>query len=411
MSETIIKVENVSKKFCRDLKRSLWYGTKDLTWELTGKEGSRNGQLRKHEFWALKSVNFELNRGECLGLIGRNGAGKTTLLRMLNGLIKPNIGRIMVRGRVGALIALGAGFNPVLTGRENIYINGAVVGLTKREIDKKIDSIVEFAELHEFIDAPVRSYSTGMQVRLGFAVASSFQPDILLLDEVLAVGDIAFQAKCFNTLSNYRKRGSAFILVSHNMHHVNRYADRVIYLKEGKIYMDGDPEEVIAQYTDDMNNEMIEKAHDGSDFSQIYGSGKLVIQSVYFLDDNGNKVDEIQSGQPVTLRIAFECNSIEISNPHVDIVIRDREGEFFQGTNFNYNQQLGVLPEKGVIDVHFDAIPANNERLRFYITILNERTKEVYDWKRHIPLLVKGMKGSHGRVQLKCDWNVSSNSL
>jgi lipopolysaccharide transport system ATP-binding protein len=410
MSESIIKVENLSKKFCRTLKRSLWYGAKDLTTELLRKKVSINGRLRKDEFWALKDINLELRRGECLGLIGRNGAGKTTLLKMLNGLIKPTTGKIQVRGRVGALIALGAGFNPVLTGRENIYINGAVVGLTKKEIDQKINDIIDFAEIHEFIDSPVKNYSTGMQVRLGFAIASSLQPDILLLDEVLAVGDIAFQAKCFNTLSNYRDRGSAFILVSHSMHNINRYSDRVLYLKRGQVHMCGEPEDVIAQYTDDMNNELMSKTEEGTDFGTTYGSGKLIIESVSFLDKDGNKINEIQSGDSVTLRVAFNCTVPDISDPHVDVVIRDREGDFFQGTNLIYGRHLGVLPSKGMIDIKFNSIPANNERLRFYVTILNDKTREVYDWKRHIPLKVKGIPGSHGRVQLQCQWSVVSDS-
>jgi lipopolysaccharide transport system ATP-binding protein len=182
MSETLIKVENISKKFCKDLKRSLWYGMKDLGTEILGLPHDHDGRLRKDEFWAVKDVSFELKRGECLGLIGRNGAGKTTLLRILNGLIKPDKGRIEMRGQVGALIALGAGFNPVLTGRENIYINASVLGLRKREIDAKLDEIISFAELDEFIDAPVQSYSSGMNIRLGFSIATALMPDVLLLD-------------------------------------------------------------------------------------------------------------------------------------------------------------------------------------------------------------------------------------
>ena len=154
--------------------------------------------LRDGEFWAVNDVSFELRRGECLGLIGHNGAGKTTLLKMLNGLIKPDAGSITIRGRVGALIALGAGFNPILTGRENIYINGSVLGLSKKEIDGKIDEIIDFAEIGEFIDSPVQNYSSGMSVRLGFSIASSLSPDVLILDEVLAVGDIGFVIKCLN---------------------------------------------------------------------------------------------------------------------------------------------------------------------------------------------------------------------
>jgi lipopolysaccharide transport system ATP-binding protein len=193
--EVLMSVQGVSKKFCRSLKRSLWYGMQDIVSELNPFEShtsevnvERHSILRKDEFWAVNDVSFELRRGECLGLIGRNGAGKTTLLKMLNGLMKPDQGRIEIRGRVGALIALGAGFNPILTGRENIYVNGSVLGLTKREIDEKIEGIIDFADIREFIDSPVQSYSSGMQVRLGFAVATALEPDILLLDEVVIAG-------------------------------------------------------------------------------------------------------------------------------------------------------------------------------------------------------------------------------
>lgn len=232
MNELLVKVENVSKKFCRDLKRSLWYGMKDLGNELVGRTQRGDRQLREDEFWALRDISFELRRGECLGLIGRNGAGKTTLLRMLNGLIKPDNGRIEMCGRVGALIALGAGFNPVLTGRENISVNAAVLGLTTKETDDKFEEIVEFAELGEFIDSPVQSYSSGMQVRLGFAVAAALDPDILILDEVLAVGDIGFRHKCYNTIMNLAEK-CAVILVSHSMPSVARVSSHILLLQNG----------------------------------------------------------------------------------------------------------------------------------------------------------------------------------
>src|SRR5688572_2013798 len=212
-AEVLVRVEGVSKKYCRDLKRSLWYGLKDTAADLVGRSSSDG--LRPDEFWAVDGVSLELARGECLGLIGRNGAGKTTLLKMLNGLMKPDTGRIEMRGRVGALIALGAGFSPILTGRENVYVNGAVLGLSKREIDEKFDEIVDFAEIGDFIDAPVQSYSSGMQVRLGFAVASHINPDILLVDEVLAVGDAGFKIRCYNKMFEIRDR-TAIIFVSHS---------------------------------------------------------------------------------------------------------------------------------------------------------------------------------------------------
>lgn len=244
-SEPLIQVENVCKKFCRGLKKSLLYGVQDISREVLGLPAKGN-ELRPDEFWAVSDISFELRRGESLGLIGRNGAGKTTLLKMLNGLIKPDTGQITMRGRVGALIALGAGFNPVLTGRENIYVNAAVLGLSKREIEAKIDEIIDFAEVGEFIDTPVQSYSSGMQVRLGFAIATALQPDVLLLDEVLAVGDAAFRNKCYRRVVAMRKQ-AAVIFVSHNMDQVSRVCDQTLVMSKGRpIHLGGISEGVDA---------------------------------------------------------------------------------------------------------------------------------------------------------------------
>lgn len=230
-AEPLVKVTGVSKKFCRDLKKSLWYGVQDIGSELVGRQPQAT--LRQDEFWAVRDISFELYRGQCLGLIGHNGAGKTTLLKMLNGLIKPDRGRIEMRGRVGALIALGTGFNPVLTGRENIYVNASILGISKKEIDAKMEEIIDFAEIADFIDAPVQSYSSGMTVRLGFAVASRLNPDILIIDEVLAVGDIAFKIKCYNEIYRLVKH-SAVILVSHSMAQIARISSHCLVMDHGK---------------------------------------------------------------------------------------------------------------------------------------------------------------------------------
>lgn len=230
--DILIKVEGLSKKFCKDLKTSLKYGVKDLVAQVFGKQQTK--ELRPKEFWAVKDISFELRRGECLGLIGHNGAGKSTLLKMLNGLIKPDEGRIEMHGRVAALIELGAGFNPILTGRENIYNNGSVLGLTKSEIDNMADEIIDFAEIREFIDAPVQSYSSGMKVRLGFAIATSLKPDVLILDEVMAVGDAGFRMKSFNRISEMMSN-CAVIFVSHSMQTLARISNKVILLNQGKV--------------------------------------------------------------------------------------------------------------------------------------------------------------------------------
>jgi lipopolysaccharide transport system ATP-binding protein len=249
VNEILIKVDGVSKRFCRSLKRSLWYGMRDLGNELIGRRHGSDGQLRVDEFWAVRDVSFELRRGECLGLIGHNGAGKTTLLRMLNGLIKPDQGRIEIRGTVGALIALGAGFNPILTGRENIYINASVLGLSKRHVDAKLDEIIDFSEIGDFIDTPVQNYSTGMSVRLGFSVAAVLiKPDVLFLDEVLAVGDIGFVIKCLNTVRRLTA-DSAVVFVSHSMQFISSFCTRVMVLQHGETLLDSpNPAEGIDRY-------------------------------------------------------------------------------------------------------------------------------------------------------------------
>ena len=245
-TNTLIKVDNVSKKFCRSLKRSLWYGIQDIGFEIKGRENK--SELRRDEFWAVDNVSFELRRGECLGLIGHNGAGKSTLLKMLNGLIKPDKGVINMRGRVGALIELGTGFNPILTGRENIYSNGAVLGFTKKEIDRKFDSIVDFAEIGDFLDTPVQNYSSGMKVRLGFAVAAHMEPDILLIDEVLAVGDLRFKLKSFNVIDRLVEKCSV-IFVSHSMQNVSRICNQILLMEKGRaLYFGENVSEGIDKY-------------------------------------------------------------------------------------------------------------------------------------------------------------------
>lgn len=233
MTDTLIKVKNVGKKFCRDLKRSLWYGMKDICSELIG-QNNVHKELRKDEFWAVKGVSFDVKRGECLGLIGKNGAGKSTLLKILNGIIKPDEGRITMHGRVSALIELGAGFNPILTGRENIYNNAAVLGMPKREVDRIFDDIIDFAEIGDFINTPVQNYSSGMRVRLGFAVAAHLKPDVLIIDEVLAVGDLGFVIKCLNRMAEMIPQ-TATIFVSHSMPMMSMVSTKIMLMDGGCI--------------------------------------------------------------------------------------------------------------------------------------------------------------------------------
>ena len=248
MSEVLIKAENVSKKFCLSLKRSLWYGVNDIASALNpfnrGKKpsGQETGEsmppLRQGEFWAVQNLSFELKRGECLGLLGHNGAGKSTTLKILNNLVPPDTGRITMRGRVAAIIELNAGFNPILSGRENIYNQAALLGFSKEETAAKFDRIVEFSEIGDFIDMPVQNYSSGMRVRLGFSIAAQMEPDVLLIDEVLAVGDVAFRFKCLNRIGELIKN-CAVIFVSHSIPQIHRICTHVITLSKGKTIFAG----------------------------------------------------------------------------------------------------------------------------------------------------------------------------
>lgn len=332
MGETLIKVEGVSKKFCRSLKKSMWYGMQDIGSEMLGRRHGGNDVLRPDEFWAVKDINFELKRGECLGLIGHNGAGKTTLLRILNGLIRPDQGRIEMRGKVGALIALGAGFNPILTGRENIYVNASVLGMNKQHVDRKMDEIIDFAEIREFIDSPVQTYSSGMNVRLGFAVAAILiEPDILFLDEVLAVGDIGFAIKCFNTVRRMTNK-SAVVFVSHNMQQISWLCTRVMVMDHGKVLLDSqNPSEGIDQYFGLVKHQQ-----------QISGTGEAEIFSVELIV-NKQYVESIEPtiphGVEMGFRIKLHINSNragaemqiyimdEAMNPVVCMPVSNTEGK------------------------------------------------------------------------------------
>jgi len=289
------------------------YGLTDLTKNLIGIKPD-SSDLRKEEFWALNDIDFELRRGDVLGLIGVNGSGKTTLLRLLSGIFPPDKGEIMINGRVGALIALGAGFHPYFSGRENIYLNGAILGISRDELDAQFDRIVEFSEIGDFIDAPVATYSSGMRVRLGFSVAIAMKPDVLLIDEVLAVGDLGFKVKCLNEINELMKN-AAVIFVSHSMQFVYRICTQVMVLNRGKI----------AHHTSDVE-EGIDYYH--SQFNQletkISGSGKAAVSDVCLYSDttrvSGNEVLALAYGEDLVIEMALSINT-PVETPVIRVFI------------------------------------------------------------------------------------------
>ena len=313
MPEVLIQAENVGKKFCRDLKKSLWYGVKDSVCDLLQVSPEyRTDTLRDQEFWANSDITFQVQRGECLGLIGGNGAGKTTLLKMLSGLIKPDTGNITVKGRVGALIAIGAGFNPVLTGRENIMVYGSILGMSIQQTKDKLDQIIDFAEISDAIDSPVRTYSSGMNVRLGFSTAVNLlRPDILLLDEVLAVGDLGFRRKCYAAVDELLDN-AAVIFVTHSMDHVRYLCNNVLFLDRGR----GEPMSMLEgtkAYIASQRGSAQNKNH-GKVFPPVISANVAL------------KNREVNQRDNIELELELELES-RIANPTLQITINNRDGD------------------------------------------------------------------------------------
>jgi len=297
-----IEFENVRKAYRRRFGRG---SLRDALPNLLGKVVGQDGRDRGDMLWALDGVSFEVRKGEVLGIIGPNGAGKTTVLKLLSRVTRPTSGRITVRGRVSALIELGAGFHPDLSGRENVYLNGAILGLKRREIDQKFDSIVAFSELEEFIDMPVKRYSSGMFVRLGFAVAVHVDPDVLLIDEVLAVGDYMFRDKCVRRIQEFRDAGKTMVVISHNKEMIQKLCDWTLFLYKGKVMFLGGTQEALDLYHTGFAGEALRQ-----EVGRRGGGGREVeITQVELLDGEGKPRNSFLTAEPMKLRIHFRTNA------------------------------------------------------------------------------------------------------
>ncbi len=303
----------------------------------------RRGGAKARDIWALRDVSLEIEPGESVGLIGRNGSGKTTLLRLAAGIFAPTTGRIEVGGTVGALLALGAGFHPDFTGRDNVYLSGSILGLPKGYIRERIDEIISFAELEEFIDLPVRTYSSGMHVRLGFAVATHLRTDVLLLDEVFAVGDEAFQRKCVSKIFELKAHGGTIIFVSHNAASVEQLCERAILLKGGRVDYDGAVDEAIAQYHRLLAVE--EEPEERSAGLREWGSGEIRILAVRLEDGDGNPREQFLGGEALVLRLELDAGR-SLSAPWLGVELRDDSGALL-GACVQDTAQLGWVERAG----------------------------------------------------------------
>lgn len=396
-TDTLIKVNSVSKKFCRSLKRSLWYGVQDISNEMAGR--GKNSELRRDEFWAVDNVDFELRRGECLGLIGNNGAGKSTLLKMLNGLIKPDKGSITMKGRVGALIELGTGFNPILTGRENIYNNGAVLGFTKKEIDQKFDAIVDFSEIEEFIDTPVQNYSSGMKVRLGFAVAAQMEPDILLIDEVLAVGDMGFVLKCYNLIDKLLQN-SAMILVSHNIPQIARTSTQVMLMDRGiNICHTSDVPLGISEY---YKRYSVKTASDykGSGIAELLDLRLIHKGKVYRQEDDLM----IEYGDALEIEIDILCKE-KVYEPSIYLAFYDRlQRGFAEIMNFQDHIRVSEIIGKASFSLVLPDVPFSQGKYSLSIGFSDKTHGTMFRNQSIIYFTVHGKAHGWTPIQFSPEW-------
>jgi len=331
---------------------------------------------RGTDVWALRDVSITVAPGEALGLIGRNGSGKTTLLRLVAGIMKPTSGRVEVGGRVGSLLELGAGFHPEFTGRENVYLNGAILGLPRTAIERHLEEIVSFAELERFIDVPVRTYSSGMYMRLGFAVAAHLEVDVLLLDEVFAVGDEEFQRKCFGKIFEFKQRGGTIVFVSHDASAVGRLCGRAVLLRDGEVAFDGPTTDAITHYHRQLADERDPEEHGLTE----YGSGEVRIADVRVLGPDDEERRQFLPGEPLSVRVRIGCAQ-DVAPPTLAWELRDEAGLVLAAGNEDtaaLGWEPGRLEQRFRFDV--ESLPLGDGRFRLRLELADIGRSHLYHW-------------------------------
>ncbi|MCE9613250.1 MAG: ABC transporter ATP-binding protein [Lentisphaerae bacterium] len=354
--DTVLSVRSVSKKFCRNLRRSMLYGVRDLAFNLMGSRQDTM-RLRREEFWALDDVSFDLRRGEFLGIVGSNGSGKSTLLRIIAGIFPPDGGEVCLRGRVGALIALGTGFHPHMTGRENIFLNGAILGMDRDYIRSRFDNIVQFADIGDFLDAPVATYSSGMRVRLGFAVAVHMAPDLMLVDEVLSVGDASFRERCYNHMLGYKNNGGTVVFISHNTVAVEQVCDRALWLEGGRLVDSGPPARLIEAYELKMLARSRMMPQEGPAAGPTTGAAERIqIERAECLADDGSPRQTFDYNECLRFRVHYRVLQPSVA-PSFYLTIKRSAGEELLSSMATRWQgiDLDPLPSQGVVECRLPA--------------------------------------------------------
>lgn len=398
MSESAVVVDNVSKLF-------RLYHEHNQSLKATVMNRKRASY---EEFWALKDVSLDIQAGQTFGIIGHNGSGKSTLLKCITRILTPNKGSVKVNGKLSALLELGAGFHPELSGRDNVYLNASILGLSKKEVDAKFDEIVDFAGIGRFIDTPVKNYSSGMYVRLGFSVAINVEPDVLLVDEVLAVGDATFQKKCTEKFHEFKRSGRTVVLVSHSLGSVRSLCDSAAMLDHGHLITTGPVEEVVETYVDEVTPEP-----DG-EFGQRRGTGEASIEAVTFTDRAGKVTTTPTSGQPV--RMTVEVSSTKpIEDGVVQLAFRAVDGRLFGGTRTSgeVNGQWGFAGRQ-FFHVDFHQFPLNGGVFHLSATLTNHDSSVLHDSREQfLRFEVKGGEWASlpvGPIALVGEWSAETQS-
>ena len=393
MTSTAISVENVWKQFRLYHNKNQYLKSAVL----------HGGRSRYEEFWALRDVSFEIPQGSTFGLIGSNGSGKSTMLKCLTGILTPERGTIHIGGRIAALLELGSGFHPDLSGRENIFLNGAILGMTSKEILRKMDEIINFAGLEQFIDTPVKNYSSGMTIRLGFAIAINVDPEILIIDEVLAVGDAAFQKKCMEKIGDFRSEGRTIIFVSHGVGLVAAICDSVAWIEKGVLQELGKAQSVVEHYNASSFNA---QPNVSTEVGQQWGSGEVSISKVTLHDKLGNSQHQFHTDDPVDITINYE-SQIELSNLSVSAYINHIYGTYIWGTTTDsHSMKVPIKMGNGHISLKLDHLPLLEGTYELSVVLSDLAAIREFDhWEKGVRFdVIQNSFSNSGIVNIESSW-------
>ena len=400
--EPVVRFENVSKRFVFTSEAP------QSVLETMISFFSRRRQ-RQRNLWAVQDVSFEVLPGEALGIIGRNGSGKSTLLKLIARILRPNTGRIMINGRTSALLELGAGFHPDLTGRENIFLNASVLGLSKEVIHARYNDILAFSELGDFINMPVKHYSSGMYMRLGFSVAIHVDPDILIVDEILAVGDQAFQTKCIDRIYDMKRNGVTIIMVSHNLSMMRKLCTTLIWLEDSRIRQIGPTEMVAGHYaafSQDREGRQLTNQDATLSFNRL-GSGEMEITAVRFLDADGRERNTFKTGEAMTLEMHYVAHQ-PVQEPEFGFVVVRQDGVHVTGqSNLFSGHHIGLVEGTGTIRCHIARLPLLPARYQITASIHDSRLTHAYDYHDQaysFRIVPHGGAETYGLIDLPTHW-------